>query len=129
MVIADLEPLVLPVLVRVDVIILEVLLMHSFPHLDARSTYYVQEVAVRLRLHSEELLEQCPVGPDPQKGLTEVNEDRDVEDSIGVQMDMLDLVIIEQSIKSYASYKTYRITHFAARTCLNYVPRVSPSSS
>ena len=94
MVVADVEPL-LPVLVQVDEIILEVLLMHSFLHLDARSTDYVRKVVVRLQLHPEELPEQRPMGSDSQKGLIEVNEDRNVEDTIGVQMDMLDLVVIQ----------------------------------
>jgi hypothetical protein len=48
-----------------------------------------------LRLHLEELPEQVPMGLDPQKGFTEMYEDGNVEDTIGVEVELLDAVVPE----------------------------------
>jgi hypothetical protein len=46
-----------------------------------------------LRLHPEELPEQDPMGLDPQKGFAEMNEDGGVEDTVRVEVEVLDAVL------------------------------------
>jgi hypothetical protein len=46
-----------------------------------------------LRLHPEELLEQDPMGLDPQEGFAKMNKDVSVEDIVGVEVEVLDAVV------------------------------------
>jgi hypothetical protein len=46
-----------------------------------------------LRLHSEELPEQDPVGLDPQEGFAEMYKDGGVEDTVGVEVTVLDALV------------------------------------
>jgi hypothetical protein len=55
-----------------------------------------------LWLHPEKLPEQDPVGLDPQKRLTEVNEDSGVEYTVGVEIDVLDAVVLEETFEEVA---------------------------
>jgi hypothetical protein len=50
-----------------------------------------------LRLHPEELPEQDPVGLDPQEGFAKMNKDGGVEDTVGVEVDVLDAVVPKQA--------------------------------
>jgi hypothetical protein len=59
-------------------------------------------VGARLRLHAEELFKQHPVGLDPHKGLTEVDEHRNVEDLVGVEVQVLDTVVLEEAFEEVA---------------------------
>jgi hypothetical protein len=43
--------------------------------------------------------EQNPVGLDSHKSLTEVYEDRDVEDTIGIKIQVLDVVVPEKTFE------------------------------
>jgi hypothetical protein len=72
----------LPVLVGVDQFVCQVLLSGVFAHLDAGSSDYSWIIGTWL--HTEELLEQHPVGLDPQERFAEMDEDRYVEDVIGI---------------------------------------------
>jgi hypothetical protein len=56
-----------------------------------------------LWLHPEELPEQNPVGLDSHKSLTEVYEDRDVEDTIGIKIQVLDAVVPEKTFEEITS--------------------------
>jgi hypothetical protein len=85
-VVGDVEPLRFPILIGIDQLVRQVLLGGIFVHLDASPSDYSWVVGARLGLHAEELSEQHPVGFDPQEGFTEVDEDGDMKDSIGVQV-------------------------------------------
>jgi hypothetical protein len=52
-----------------------------------------------LRLHPEELSEQDPTGLDPQKSFAEMNEDGGVENTVGVEVEVLDAVVL--TVNSY----------------------------
>jgi hypothetical protein len=52
-----------------------------------------------LWLHSEELLEQNLVGLDSHKCLAEVYKDRDMENTIGIQIQALDAVVLRRPLK------------------------------
>jgi hypothetical protein len=54
-------------------------------------------------LHSEELSEQNPVGLDSHKRLTEVYKDRDVENTVGIQIQALDVVLPEKTFEEITS--------------------------
>jgi hypothetical protein len=101
-VVGDVEPFRLPILVGVDELVREVLLGGVFAHLDVGSSDYSWIVGARLRLHAEELLKQHPVGLDPHEGLAEVDEDEDVKDSVGVQVQVLDVVVLEETLEEVA---------------------------
>jgi hypothetical protein len=62
-------------LVRVDELVRQVLVGGIFTHLDSGSSDYSRVVGTRLRLQTEKLMEQDPVGFDPQEGLAEVDKD------------------------------------------------------
>jgi hypothetical protein len=57
----------------------EVLLGGVLPHLDPRSSDYSRVTGAGLWLHPEELLEQDPMGLDPQKGFAKMYKDGGVE--------------------------------------------------
>jgi hypothetical protein len=42
------------------------------------------------------------VGLDPHEGLAEVDEDEDVKDSVGVQVQVLDVVVLEETLEEVA---------------------------
>jgi hypothetical protein len=63
------------------------------PHLNPCSTDYSRIAGAWLRLHPEELPEQDPMGLDPQKGFAKMYEDGGVEDTIGVEVEVLDAVV------------------------------------
>jgi hypothetical protein len=46
-----------------------------------------------LRLHPEELPEQDPMGLDPQEGFAKMNKYDGVEDTVGVEVEVLDAVV------------------------------------
>jgi hypothetical protein len=104
-VVSDVEPLGLLVLVRVDELICQVLVGRIFFHLDASSSDYSWVVGAWLRLHSEELSEQDPVGLDPHKCLAEMYEDGDMKNTIGVQVQVLDTVVLKQPLEEIAGRK------------------------
>jgi hypothetical protein len=101
-VVRDVKPLGLPVLVRVDELIRQVLVGGVLTHLNASSSDYSRVVGARLRRHTEEFPEQYPVGFDPHEGFTEVDEDGDVKNSIRVQVQVLDAVVLEETLEEVA---------------------------
>jgi hypothetical protein len=60
---------------------------------------YSGVVGARLGLHSEEFPEKYPVGFDPQEGFAEVNENRSVEDTVGVEVEVLDAVVLQKPLE------------------------------
>jgi hypothetical protein len=74
-VVGDVEPLCFPILVGVDQLVGEVLLRDVLPHLDPGSPHYSGIVGAGLGLHSEEFVEQDPMGLDPQESLAEMYKD------------------------------------------------------
>jgi hypothetical protein len=89
-VVRDVEPLGLPVLIGIYQLLGEVLLCRVLPHLDPRSSDYSGIVGAGLRLHPEELPEQDPMGLDPQEGFAKMYKYGGVEDTVGVEVEVLD---------------------------------------
>jgi hypothetical protein len=58
-------------------------------HLNAGSSDYSWVVGARLRLQTEELLEQNPVGFDPHESFAKVDEDEDVKMPLGFKFKYL----------------------------------------
>jgi hypothetical protein len=52
-----------------------------------------------LRLQTEKLPEQDPVGLDPHEGFAEVNKDGDMKNAIRVQVQVLDTVVLEKTLE------------------------------
>jgi hypothetical protein len=61
--------------------------------MDPHSSDYLGITGTGLRLHPEELPEQDPMGLDPQKGFAKMYEDGGVEDTVGVEVEVLDAVV------------------------------------
>jgi hypothetical protein len=101
-VVGDVKPLRLPILVRFDELVHQVLVGCVFSHLDACSTDYSWVVGARLRLQAEEFPEQDPAGLDPQEGFAEMDEDGDVKNSIRVQVQVLDTLVLEKTLEEVA---------------------------
>jgi hypothetical protein len=99
MMVADIEPLGFPVLVRLYQLVSQVLVSGIFTHLDVGTSDYSRVVGAGLRLQPEELAEQNPVGIDTHKRLAEMDEDGDVENAIGVQIEELDVVVPEHALE------------------------------
>jgi hypothetical protein len=105
MVVCDIEPLGLPVLVRINEFVCQVLIDRIFSHLDASPSDYSQVVGAWLRLHTEEFPEQDPVGLDSHKCLAEVYKYGDVKNAIGVQVQVLDTVVLEQTLEEITGWE------------------------
>jgi hypothetical protein len=98
-VVRDIKPLRLPVLVSVDEFVRQVLFGSVFTHLNVGSSDYSWVVGTRLRLQLEELPEQNPMGFDPHEGFAEVDEDGDVKNAIRVQVQVLNTVVLEETLE------------------------------
>jgi hypothetical protein len=98
----DVEPLGLPVLVGVYELVREVLLGGVLPHLDPHSSDYPRVAGAGMRFHPEELPEQDPMGLDPQKSFAEMNEDNSMEDTIRVEVEVLDAVVPHEPLEEVA---------------------------
>jgi hypothetical protein len=92
-------------LVGVDQLVREVLLRVILAHLDTGSPNYSGVVGTPLGLHSEKLPEKYPVGFDPQEGFTEVDEYRGVEDTVGVEVEVLDVVVLQEPLEEIACWE------------------------
>jgi hypothetical protein len=73
--------------------------------MDAGSPNYSGVVGTWLGLHSEKLPEEYLVGFDPQEGFTEVDEDRGVEDTIGIEVEVLDVVVLQEPLEEIACWE------------------------
>jgi hypothetical protein len=80
-------------LIGINQLVGEVLLCRVLPHLDPRSSDYSGIAGAGLRLHPEELPEQDPMELDSQEGFTEMYKDGGVEDTVGVEVEVLDVVV------------------------------------
>jgi hypothetical protein len=94
-------------------LIRQVLVSGVFTHLNASSSDYSRVVGARLRLHTEEFLKQYSVGFDPHKGFAEVDEDGDMKNSNRVQVQVLDTVVLEETLEEVARWGTPRSTNRA----------------
>jgi hypothetical protein len=68
-------------------------------------------VGARLRLQAEELSEQDPVGLDPHEGLAEMDEDGDVKNPVRVQVQVLDTVVLEDTLEEVARRESQPALH------------------
>jgi hypothetical protein len=101
-VVREVEPLGLLVLIAVYQVVREVLLGGVLPHLDPCSSDYSRVAGAGLRLHPEELLDQDPMGLDPQKGFAEMYKDDGVEDTVGVEVEVLEAVVPHEPLEEVA---------------------------
>jgi hypothetical protein len=92
-------------LVGFDELVREVLLGRVLPHLDVCSTNYSRVVGARLGLHPEELPEQDPVGLDPQECFTEMDKDYGMENTVGIEVQVLNSVVPEEAFEEVAGRK------------------------
>jgi hypothetical protein len=75
-------------------------------HLDVGSSDYSRVVGARLGLHAEELPEEYPVGFYPQESFAKMYEDGGVEDTVGVEIEVLDTVVLQQPLKVVARWES-----------------------
>jgi hypothetical protein len=101
-VVRDVEPFGFPILVGIYQLVGEVLLGGVLPHMDPRSSDYSQVAGAGLRLHPEELPEQDPMGLDPQKGFAKMYKDGGVEDTVGVEVEVLDAIVPHEPLEKVA---------------------------
>jgi hypothetical protein len=80
-------------------------------HLDAGPSNYSWIIGAWLGFHIEELPEQHLVGLDPQERFAEMDEDRYVKDAIGVQVEVLDTVIIKKTLEEVACWESEPALH------------------
>jgi hypothetical protein len=73
-----------------------------FSHQNASAFDYSRVVGAWLRLQSGELLEQDPMGLDSDECFAKMHEHRDMEDAIGVQVQVLDTVVLEETFEESA---------------------------
>jgi hypothetical protein len=71
-------------------------------HLNSDASDYSRIVQAQLRLHPKKFLEQNPVGIDTHKSFAEMQKNRGVEDSIGVEIEVLDAVVPEHPFEQIA---------------------------
>jgi hypothetical protein len=77
---------------------------YGLPHrividLNSDSSDYSRVVSARLRLQMEKLSEQDPMGFYPHEGFAEVNKDGDVKNAIRVQVQVLNTLVLEQTLE------------------------------
>jgi hypothetical protein len=110
-VVCDVEPSCLPVSVGINELVRQVLLRGVFSQLDVGSSDYPWVGGTWLRLDLEELSEKDPVRLDPKEGLTEVHEGCGMEDAVGVQVQVLDSVVPEETLEEIAGRERKSALH------------------
>jgi hypothetical protein len=113
MVVTDIKPLRLEVLVRLYQLVAQLLVGDVFTHLDAGTSDYSWVVGTRLRLQPEEFAEQDPVGLDTHKHLAEVDEDKDVENAIRVEIEVLNTIVPEHALEEITGGQRQSTLHEA----------------
>jgi hypothetical protein len=73
-----------------------------FTHLNVGSSYYSRVIGALLRLYTKEFLEQDPVGFDQHEGFAEWDKDEDVKNAIRVHVQVLDIVVLEETLEEIA---------------------------
>jgi hypothetical protein len=101
-VITDIEPFGLLVLVRINELVHQVLVGRVFSHLDASPSDYSWVVGAGLRLQTEKLPKQDLVGLNSHERFTEVDEYGDMENTIGVQVQVFDTIVLEETLEEIA---------------------------
>jgi hypothetical protein len=64
-----------------------------------------------LGLHAEELPEEYPVGFDPQESFAKMDEDGGVEDTIGVEIEVLNTVVLQEPLEEVARWESQPALH------------------
>ena len=67
--------------------------MFPLPKLETRTSYYIKDVGVGLRLQMEKKSEEFEMGLDAQKRFAQMHEDRNMNEGIGGQMMKLDPIV------------------------------------
>jgi hypothetical protein len=111
MVVADVEPLGLLVLVRLYQLVGKVLVGGVFTHLDVGTSDYSWIIGTRLWLQPEKLTEQNLVGLDIHERFAEMHKDRDVEDVVGVEIQVLNVVVLKQCLEEFTSGECLSTLH------------------
>jgi hypothetical protein len=78
------------------------LLRGVLAHLDVGPSDYSWVVGARLGLNAEELPETYTVGLDPQESFTKMYEDEVVEDTVGVEIEILNTAILQEPLEEVA---------------------------
>jgi hypothetical protein len=102
-VVCDVEPPRLPICVGVNKLVRQVLLRGVFSQLDAGSSDYSWVGGTWLRLDPEELPEEDPVRLDPKESLAKMHEDCGMKNTVGVQIQVLDSIVPEETLEEIAS--------------------------
>jgi hypothetical protein len=109
--VADIKPLHLLVLIRLNQLVAQVLVSGVFTHLDAGTSDYSWVIGTQLWLQPEEFAEQDPVGLDTHKSFVEVDEDGDVEDPIRVEIEVLNTIILEHALEEITGGRRQTTLH------------------
>jgi hypothetical protein len=80
-------------------------------HLDAGPSDYSRVVGARLGLHTEELPEEYLVGLDPQESFAKMDEDGGVEDTIGVEIEVLNTIVLQEPLEEVARWESQPALH------------------
>jgi hypothetical protein len=99
-VVHDIKPLGLPVLVRVDEFVRQVLFSSVFTHLAPPTTRGL--LALCCGFTQKNFQNKIQWGSDPHEGFAEVDDDGDVKNAIRVQVQVLDTVLLEETLEEVA---------------------------
>jgi hypothetical protein len=87
---------------QINQFVQQVMVSRILSHLNASPTNYLWVIGAWLRLQTEELPEQDLVGLDSHEFFAEVHEHRDMEYTIGVQVQVLNTVVLEKTFEEIA---------------------------
>lgn len=93
------EPLIVPTLVHGRSWNQKVLLGDFLPELDYGFAHDFGPLAAREGLEMEKIVERIEMGLDAQIRLAEMNENADLEDGVGIEMEKLNPVEIKKAVK------------------------------
>jgi hypothetical protein len=96
-IVPDVEPLVLPSGDIRGKFVKKVFVTSMLPKMDAGAPYHRWVIRGRLCLDMEKIAEKIPMGFDSEESFAEVNEDRDVEDRVWVEVLELNPVKVKKA--------------------------------
>jgi hypothetical protein len=110
-VVRDVEPPRLPIGVGVNELVCQVLLSGVLSQLDVGPSDYFWIVGARLRLHPKKLPEEDPVRLDPKESFTKMHEDHDMENTVRVQVEVLNSIVPEEALEEITSRERESALH------------------
>ena len=97
--IANIKPVVPPTRQVARELVLDIFRIPTLPKLEATTSDFMWRFGIGMGLEMKQIAEQIPGGLNPKKSFTKLNNYRNMENGIRIEVVDLDAIIIQQSME------------------------------